>query len=1691
MPNVMLSGDALNDTSVITPRIGVTPGSVNNAGALQNQQESEQAKSAMTDQLFNAKYQQKSDESTAGRMAKYIAAGGIDLADMATSSLTFGGVDRGAIWQSARAMGLNGIANFAAANPTGTQMTSGLVGAVVTAGVADAYLVPALSERLAASTFLQGSSLWRWGSTAISGAKAAAQDSAAAAAYDGTMMSVLGTSGGRQLLAARATVGIGKALVSESAAALATRTNQSMWSDDTSTNVALFGLGIVGAGGIAALGARREIRQIANSDAIQTIRTGAADPYGRTAVRADQPTEAEMKAMGPTATYKESTNFTNLMLQARQEPPTSAAGTILESKIRNEAGQVRLQANDSLQKITRPGIEGIPNSGFSLSDPTVNSAASHLSNAANADPTMLNGFDSLGVVADPAEAIAVRDQYVAGLKGSKDVKDIRQARILESQEPLILINGAMMPATKEMNEVAAFVPQKLQLTPTTRARGNYEFNMKLQSGKTVKVSEGGNIPNVLNLSMPDLLQTADGLNAVAEKMIKAGQDFVLPKNPNFIQMDFASHFDSLGGVADVTSVAGFKDLSEVAVASAAAKAPVASNLARGGNLGFAERMKLNLPLPSSLERIHGGNGDTLIPMLDSAAKAPAGSLTASNLSEIRTQLMDINELRDGVRSKPAAIQGDIFRFNRDAKGNWQQPVLGFASVDKTNPALLGTRQGLEQATAEGKAFVFDKLRNGDFSKGLAEGLIQSPDVHTSMALTGLAEDTITGSGSAFSQGVGTVLTREMRYRDNPIMLAALKVAQAVNHLIDNYTNAFMGIHFNGIQNELSSVANRGSKSLVDEFFSHAGGWDIEKDAIPGGSHGWEFSLSNTANNEARLGRKVNPQDVVMNPHTGRSVSLDDKAMEYVNSFQGAAKSLRKDANAVRSSRGLTPINEKNWYVPPPNLKGKIIGFTFDANGNAVPGGAVIASSQAEFDGLRAARMAEIQSAGNGHYFHSQSEIESLADLWDHSQMGFIDPGFLGATSGKQTGSIFTGRMNPHGMEDSIEWVTGRIKAVGQGTVRALYDQPLAIARARSATESAVAGVTNGSVRRNIWDEWEATILGKPLSSVKPGAGTGLIKSAEALSQSLINSGWPVVQAIGASQATRWLNDLGNRLGIRINPVKSFDQLVDQLGPHTPYANAMDYAERTMRVNVPPEIRKMTAGLNRLTASLVLRWFEFPNAAMNMLGVVTNMPSILQSPGTPLMGSIAAGTSAKIGVVDAYKMLAGGFKDMLSATSHPDWNHMVLNGDTTQSVAELNKHLALINSRGSFMKVLAGDPGVTLPVGRPKTAQEFKDFIAHKGIDGLVSLATDTTESMSRSWTHFVGLRLADANGIVGMEARHSFARDVANQAIANYNPLNKPELYQSSFGSMLGLFTSYAQQYNQRLFRWAEQGDYRSIGRQLAVQSALFGAGSVPAYNTFDWLYTGHGENPEATLTDAIYAKYGPMVGSVVAHGGIQEITKLFGMDTGVALYSRGDANVRSPSLDPTKMAAGLNTLKSITGLIWDTGSAMASAATGDDSMVTARYISESLARNMPNRAMKGFMTVMFNGGQDTDASGQIVSDTQNWLESALRVSGLRSTRQDGEVSAYYSNTAQRRRMAARMDVFRNETRSALRSSSPPDMASLFKGYTDAGGSPTHFSTWIREQAATTDSTRGMNQLKDAMKSPSMQMEAWRYEMMK
>src|SRR3546814_795234 len=93
-----------------------------------------------------------------------------------------------------------------------------------------------------------------------------------------------------------------------------------------------------------------------------------------------------------------------------------------------------------------------------------------------------------------------------------------------------------------------------------------------------------------------------------------------------------------------------------------------------------------------------------------------------------------------------------------------------------------------------------------------------------------------------------------------------------------------------------------------------------------------------------------------------------------------------------------------------------------------------------------------------------------------------------------------------------------------------------------------------------------------------------------------------------------------------------------------------------------------------------------------------------------------------------------------------------------------------------------------PKANPST---LRGRIAKKGgLDYYLGFMSDKSEDYSRRVAMYFGRRVAKAQGINDVESQLSFAHNFANQTIANYDPRNRPEIFQGWLGAPIGLFQS-------------------------------------------------------------------------------------------------------------------------------------------------------------------------------------------------------------------------------------------------------------------------------------------------------------
>jgi len=1636
---------------------------------------------SMSLRVYNRVHQQDVNVGFWEHAARYTGGSALDLADTlwATPLNPFG--ERGDVWSMTSVE----EKDYFERHKGLIEGTSAIAGGIMVAVGAETLIIPKIMEGLASSTFLSGTRLWQAGKSWNVASRSRMVLAQKMAAESGEAYGLLNKTGASFLMN-RAAAGAAVALRTAPVEYAAMWNNEAFNSGDWSREGFWLGAAAVLGGTVGGVGGRAFARKIANSDEIRNLRSAPMTLAGVSNDLLDSSHLVDAAKINASAVeLKESAYTTEFLVAARAANPGGLAEAPANATRLNKMRDVYADlAKDSMQKLVSKGISGVDTVRRQIADmPEV----VHIVKATGkADPMLFHGLAEMGIVKSTIEeALAGRESFVKSLQGQavaaskkgnkkEEARLLNSARVLGAQEAYGLLNGSWMaPDSALMKAAVEFDPEFAAARFIQPVKGTEGFKivmpsriMTLDASLTARDAAGHAI-NVSKLPLKERLV----LNETAAKLIrkmastKTGARFKLTDDgaKDWFTLDLAAAVLEKGGAIQFATTLGKKgalqtldDIKRESLRLKAKEVISANNLAMASSkrqnkmhkgIDPEVRFRYNLPQQTAMERLEDPAGDTFAIWL---GKAIGDTGTAQEFADALADSRAFAGL-DLMRSAGTPVDditGGLLKFNRDRDGNWLRPLVGY--FDPRNRiegiAQRGHANALTLRKAEKTAVL---LKGQTHVSVLANNLSQMPELVQAMDVLGLNADQITGLGNALGQVVGEFLPRRFRYRDNPTLLAATKVQEMTEkHGLAVYKAMMESVGMQDIVTRVTSSGSAPQRAMLDQYFSLRSGWDI-KETTPIGNGLYGFTLADTAGNRKRLGTPAGAkwQDPLMsNQRLGKDIVVDDAAMQFIDAFGKLTDGLREADNTLRKAKGLSEIERKGHYTPPPNTRDALVGFVFGPDNKLVSGRTIVARSAEEYDQLVKRTLKDL-GKDSGHTIRSRDQLESLRDIWDDAQMDWIDPAMSAATSGigSQTGGLVGAYVKQGAFNDALDWVRRKAIAQSQDTLRQMMDDSILVARAQGAAER-VATSTKG---RTIYDEYEMSVTGRSQQYLD----TSLVdKRLRGIEESL-NTIFANSAALN-NAPVRWITNLAQQIGMNpgdLNGAKSFKTISDRMGPYTPFANQLEYLE-SRGITTPPTVRGMATKLNSMAASVLLRWFELPHAAMNMFGLMATIPATVMSGRAPISTFVKVGTE-NVGFLDGTKIMADAMKDMFSKRASADWDQMVRMGDSGQSVLEYHQQLGAVTSQAGFNKW-------------------FKEA------DKWASYLTDNTENWSRQYSHFVGLRLADHMGVKGMVARHDFAREIANSAIADYAPINRPELFASGFGSMLGLFQAYGLNHYTKMFRWMENGQFKLMGVQAGLQATMFG---VPATyglgSLLDLRDSVLATGSDPTAIDLIYEHYGPVLGGAIAHGSLSEVTQL-------ALWTRGDMSFRIPGISGSlpvydignKVARGFT--EAVSGFM--------NAMPGEG----RHAVLEAVQRNMPNRIMRSWMTLM-NGGNEIDAYGQVMAETRSWMDIVARGVGVRSRRQQAELEAFYASRSAMERDAASMEKTREAFRSAVRNNSS-DVAAInpiqyFNDYVKAGGNPRMFKTWARNIIRESDVSRSASQLSKSLTTQRSALETWRY----
>jgi hypothetical protein len=1127
------------------------------------------------------------------------------------------------------------------------------------------------------------------------------------------------------------------------------------------------------------------------------------------------------------------------------------------------------------------------------------------------------------------------------------------------------------------------------------------------------------------------------------------------------------------------------------------------------------RLRYNLPKLTAYERgILAESEHPVEQLMRGIGQMNPDEIRAMNITEVQEMIGKTKRVGDMAPVQASDLEdlGTSFRFMMDEKGLPVKPLIAYKrpfqvaewTADHTAERLAAAKMySIQQMTAANAAPI---------TRAISASILTSPDFDTAARTHELldtqVQGSLTGKAPQSAQGMTgkAFISSDWRDRDNPVLLAASRLRENINRQARDYMKAMVDSAFEGRLSLLSNPRNASSKMLLNQFHTYRAGWDIAPKPVTRSDGFYGFILRPTEENKTRFsqmfGQEMNPKGQILMAPNGKEIVLDELGMEMQTRFNKVTEGIRAEKNTLLRANGRQEISDLPWYVPPPNTDGKFIGFTFGPDNKPVPGMTVVAETEADFARGREAILSKIEGMGLGYSFRTRESIREFASIWDKVQMDFVNPGLTAVQPGKSNKGLLAGiTLDTEAFEKSLRHLQSDFLAHSGDIAYTLLREQINSAKARATVSAQM--TQNMADRRfkysgsNVYSYYLENLLGKSKLNAD-GSWVGRIYgSIEGFLDKHLADATP-----GAARVWNATNEWFNRRTHldSAQARRDFDALSTKLGKYMPFESAVRMAEAQGMSKPPITSAAFMGSVSKFTATVVLRMGEVAHGIMNLTGIVNASPAVIRN-FTPRTGETVDDFARRVGhsanifelpdgravaSLDMVKIGQRAFKKAWSRDRHPDFDYMVRRGFLSQEVAEFHRQFGAIEAPGAWRKFFEGDPNKSsrLNFKVVKGTREPTGPIKSKGVVGWTSILSDKSEDFSRSWGHMIGLEVAETLGIKGMEAKHSFAHDVANKMIANYSPQNRPEIFQGALGAPIGLFQSFIMNYYQRLFRYAETKDYRALATQMGTQAGLFGVGSLPGYGLVNQMFGGQEEGYEPG--SGIYRNFRDG-GDLLAHGVLSQIPKLFGAPDGVDLYSRGDVNIRQLQFQGGETVLGAigNQLAANTPALgvakkaWDGIRQGIGLFSDNNPDLSLTQIGEVLSNAMANRPIAGLIEQFVAGGNDTDPLGQLVTETHGAMESAYRLLGVRSMRQARELEAFYANKNAMAHDAANKEQLNFYTRQMIRSGNTEALPQAFEQYLKNGGDPRHFRRWIKASYIAATSTRAERQLEKALNNPN------------
>lgn len=408
---------------------------------------------------------------------------------------------------------------------------------------------------------------------------------------------------------------------------------------------------------------------------------------------------------------------------------------------------------------------------------------------------------------------------------------------------------------------------------------------------------------------------------------------------------------------------------------------------------------------------------------------------------------------------------------------------------------------------------------------------------------------------------------------------------------------------------------------------------------------------------------------------------------------------------------------------------------------------------------------------------------------------------------------------------------------------------------------------------------------------------------------------------------------------------------------------------------PNMTARMVAVSNNFAATALLKVMELGQPIVNALSLPILTSAAVQRPmSAEFMGARLQGN----GQFSTLASMYDGAKFLFNPEYQTKWRKMGQDlGITTPVLSEV----------GEFMQMSRSfNPGVM---------QKAENLMNSRTVE-MLSKPAIWSEQAVREMSFATGIQLAKrAYPGLGDAGIMTFARNFVDTAVGNYNPAQRPAVFQGTIGTAMGLFQTYMVTLGQQIYRGFELRDYKALMKMGLAQSSVFGVKSLPGFNQVSEQIGEHFSEDHYDFTTGMYKAVPPGVADIILYG--------MPSNLGPAVYTRGDIQPRIPNI-----IGGVQNLAAvqILGQAYDAAKVLGKTTEeiGDEGATQA--FMEALSVQSISRPVAR-ISELVTGHSVTRKGNQIAGPEEVWSTQGImaRVFATRGLREAKAREAQYANS--------------------------------------------------------------------------------------